>query len=154
MIGVLIGIILLIGIIAGFAPGIVLIPAIIIVAVTIPLIFIGGGTLGVIEIMSTLGNILSYARIMAIGMASVILAMVANRLGGAMEVVALGIVIAVLLHMLNIILAMFSPSLHTVRLHIVEFYSKFYEGGGELYHPFGNENTIPKTGPPNKIPEP
>jgi V/A-type H+-transporting ATPase subunit I len=145
MIGVLIGIILLIGIIAGFAPGIVLIPAIIIVAVTIPLIFIGGGTLGVIEIMSTLGNILSYARIMAIGMASVILAMVANRLGGAMEVVALGIVIAVLLHMLNIILAMFSPSLHTVRLHIVEFYSKFYEGGGELYHPFGKEKDLQKT---------
>lgn len=153
MIGILIGIILLLGIIVGFTPEIVLIPAIIIIAVTLPLIFFGGGTLGIIEIMSTLGNILSYARIMAIGMASVILAMVANRLGGAMEVVALGVVIAVLLHSLNIILAMFSPSLHTVRLHIVEFYSKFYEGGGELYHPFGKENTIPKTVTHKKISE-
>ncbi len=154
MIGVLVGIILLLGIIAGFAPGIVLIPAIIIVAVTIPLIFIGGGTLGVIEIMSTLGNILSYARIMAIGMASVILAMVANTLGGAIEVVVLGIVVAILLHALNIVLAMFSPSLHTVRLHIVEFYSKFYEGGGELYLPFGKENNIQETVLHKKISEP
>jgi V/A-type H+-transporting ATPase subunit I len=87
--------------------------------------------------MSSIGNILSYARIMAIGMASVILAMVANQLGGAMDVVAVGVLIAILLHSLNVILAMFSPSIHSMRLHIVEFYSKFYEGGGVMYKPFG-----------------
>ncbi|HQC13201.1 MAG TPA: V-type ATPase 116kDa subunit family protein, partial [Methanoregulaceae archaeon] len=85
----------------------------------------------------SIGNILSYARIMAIGMASVILAMVANQLGGAMDVVAVGVLIAILLHSLNVILAMFSPSIHSMRLHIVEFYSKFYEGGGVMYKPFG-----------------
>jgi V/A-type H+/Na+-transporting ATPase subunit I len=82
------------------------------------------------------GNILSYARLMAIGMASVILAMVANRLGGAFEFAIIGIIVAILLHALNILLAMFSPSIHAMRLHIVEFFSKFYEGGGMAYKPF------------------
>jgi V/A-type H+-transporting ATPase subunit I len=73
---------------------------------------------------------------MAIGLASVILAFVANTLGGEMEVLAVGILIAVLLHALNIALAMFSPSIHSMRLHLVEFFSKFYEGGGTPYKPF------------------
>ena len=91
---------------------------------------------GTIEVMSTVGNILSYARLMAIGMASVILAMVANKLSGAFEIAIIGIIIAVLLHILNLVLAMFSPSIHSVRLHLVEFFSKFYEGGGRVYKPF------------------
>jgi V/A-type H+/Na+-transporting ATPase subunit I len=82
------------------------------------------------------GNILSYVRLMAIGMASVILALVANELAGAFGIAIVGIVVAVLLHSLNIVLAMFSPSIHSIRLHLVEFFSKFYEGGGIEYKPF------------------
>ena len=51
------------------------------IIVALPLIIYGGGFFGAFEIMSTVGNILSYARIMAIGMASVVLALVANQLG-------------------------------------------------------------------------
>jgi len=100
------------------------------------LIIYGAGAFGAMEVMSTVGNILSYARLMAIGMASVILALVANELAGAFGVAIIGIIVAVLLHGLNILLAMFSPSIHSIRLHLVEFFSKFYEGGGIPYKPF------------------
>jgi V/A-type H+/Na+-transporting ATPase subunit I len=100
------------------------------------LIIYGAGAFGAMEVMGTVGNILSYARLMAIGMASVILALVANEMAGAFGIAIVGIMMAVLLHGLNIVLAMFSPSIHSIRLHLVEFFSKFYEGGGIAYKPF------------------
>ena len=58
---------------------------------------------------------------------------------GAFGIAIIGIVVAILLHALNLVLAMFSPSIHAVRLHLVEFFSKFYEGGGVVYRPFKKE---------------
>ncbi len=55
-------------------------PAAALIIAGLPLVLYGAGVFGTIEVMSTVGNILSYARLMAIGMASVILAMVANKL--------------------------------------------------------------------------
>jgi V/A-type H+-transporting ATPase subunit I len=127
-------------------PSWTLYPTIAVVIAALVLIIYGAGAMGPMEIMSSVGNILSYARLMAIGLASAILAFVANKLGGEMEVLAVGIVVAVLLHALNIVLAMFSPSIHSVRLHLVEFFSKFYKGGGIVYKPFkkaGGEGTEP-----------
>jgi V/A-type H+-transporting ATPase subunit I len=115
-------------------------PTIVMFIAALLLIIYGAGAMGPMEIMSSVGNILSYARLMAIGLASVILAFVANKLGGEIEVLAVGILVAVLLHALNIVLAMFSPSIHSVRLHLVEFFSKFYKGGGIAYKPFRKES--------------
>jgi len=123
----------------GMVPAWVLYPAVIMVIVALLLIIYGAGAMGPLEVMSAVGNILSYSRLMAIGLASVILAFVANKLGGEMEILAVGILIAVLLHTMNIVLAMFSPSIHSMRLHLVEFFSKFYTGGGIAYKPFKKE---------------
>ncbi|MHC1629423.1 MAG: V-type ATP synthase subunit I [Methanoculleaceae archaeon] len=130
------GIIMVIPSCTGFVPAFLFLPGAALVVISLPMIIYGGGAMGPMEIMGTIGNILSYARLMAIGMASVILAVVANTLGGTFEVVGVGVIVAALLHTLNIVLAMFSPSIHAVRLHIVECYSKFFEGGGHFYRPF------------------
>jgi V/A-type H+-transporting ATPase subunit I len=133
------GLIVIIALGLEMIPAWTLYPTIIMVIAALVLIIYGAGAMGPLEIMSSVGNILSYARLMAIGLASVILAFVANKLGGEMEVLAVGVFVAVLLHALNIILAMFSPSIHSVRLHLVEFFSKFYKGGGIAYKPFKKE---------------
>ena len=147
MLLVITGILVLVGVFAGAVPEVAIYPVVVMMVVGLPMILMGAGVFGTIEVMSTVGNILSYARLMAIGMASVILAMVANRLGGAFEIAIIGIIVAILLHTLNVVLAMFSPSIHSVRLHLVEFFSKFYEGGGMAYRPFRREVEVKEPGP-------
>jgi V/A-type H+/Na+-transporting ATPase subunit I len=130
------GIILLLATAAGALPAVGISVGAALLIIGFPLIIYGAGAFGALEVMGTVGNILSYARLMAIGMASVILAIVANEMAGAFGIAIVGIIMAVLLHGLNIVLAMFSPSIHSIRLHLVEFFSKFYEGGGVAYKPF------------------
>lgn len=94
------------------------------------------GMLGPIEFIEALGNIVSYIRLMAVGTASVVMALVANRMGAMSDNMVLGVAVAALIHGLNLLLSVLSPSIQSMRLQYVEFFSKFYEGGGRLYRPF------------------
>jgi V/A-type H+-transporting ATPase subunit I len=100
-----------------------------------PVLFFTGGLLAPLELLKSIGNIISYVRIMAIGLTSVLLAFVANRLGGETGDIFTGVIVAGLLHLLNIILGVFSPTIHSLRLHYVEFFSKFMEHGGRRFEP-------------------
>lgn len=94
------------------------------------------GALAPLEVVRTAGNVLSYARLMALGTASVMLADVANRMAHIFTPAPLGLTLAVSLHAVNFAMGLFSPTIQALRLHYVEFFDKFFEGGGKPYQPF------------------
>lgn len=118
----------------------------IILGISIIMLYLGEGVQGLVELPSIFSNILSYMRLGAVGLASVGLAVVINEnltmpfieKGGIF--VVLGIVIFIIGHIINILLGILGPFLHSLRLHYVEFFSKFFHGGGIPYVPFGAKN--------------
>ena len=120
----------------GMLPDRFFTPLVITTLVALPVLVIGEGVLAPVELVSTLGNVLSYARIMAVGTASVMMAIVANRMTGAFGSVVVGVICALLFHLVNFVLGVFSPTIHMLRLHYVEFFGKFFSPGGSRYEPF------------------
>ena len=98
------------------------------------------GALGMITgplgLIGAVGNVLSYLRVAAVGLASVYLAVVANEFATQAPLL-IGVVVAAFFHALNLALAAFSPFIQSLRLHYVEFFSKFHAGGGRPFRPFG-----------------
>lgn len=112
-------------------------PLLMVLGVLLPLLVFAGGIMAPLEVLQTIGNIVSYARIMAIGLTSVLLAYVANHLAGAVGSIWVGLLVASLLHTVNIVLGVFAPTIHSLRLHYVEFLGKFITMGGRKFVPLG-----------------
>ncbi len=110
-------------------------PFVVALLVAFPVLIALEGIVALIELLSTFGHILSYARIMALGTASLMLAVVANKMVGAMGSVVVGVVFALLFHLVNFAIGVFSPTIHALRLHYVEFFGKFFSPGGVEYRP-------------------
>jgi V/A-type H+-transporting ATPase subunit I len=126
-----------VGSLFGIIPKIVVGPMIYVILILLPMLVVAGGFLAFLELLKSIGNIISYARLMAIGLASVLLAFVANRIAGLAGDVFIGLLAGLLLHTINILLGILSPTIHSVRLHYVEFFGKFIEPGGRKYEPLG-----------------
>ena len=111
------------------------------------LLFKGEGIKGFVELPSLLGNILSYTRIIAVGLSSIFIASTFNMLAfqiiwspnsGFSIMAIFAIIVFVAGHALNSMLSIIAPGLHAIRLQYVEFFGKFYSGGGRAYKPFGH----------------
>lgn len=137
----LIGLFLMAAAVIGRLPRGLFTPGVAGLVVGLVLLIRSMGALGLLmaplEVLSTVGNMLSYLRIAAIGLSSVYLARVANEMVGALGPLWLGVLVAVFFHALNVALGAFSPTIHSLRLHYVEFFGKFYQEGGTKFEPFG-----------------
>jgi V/A-type H+-transporting ATPase subunit I len=82
---------------------------------------------------------------MAVAFAGVMLALVADKLGSLMPSLIFGILVAIVLHSLNLALGIFDASVQGLRLHLVEFFTKFVEPGGTPYAPFTSVLGVPRS---------
>lgn len=99
------------------------------------------------QVTGYLSDILSYARLFALGIATGVIASVFNQICGMLmhfsflPLKILGILIAVALlaglHLFNIAINTLGAFVHCARLQYVEFYGKFYEPGGRAFRPLG-----------------
>ncbi len=109
--------------------------------------------LELIEIPTIISHALSYTRLAAVGLSSVAIAMVVNYIAINMLIepqlrglsvvgvllVITGIFVLLIGDLLNTALGLLGGGLQSLRLQYVEFFTKFYKGGGEVYNPFGKK---------------
>ena len=99
------------------------------------------GVLGLYDVTSYVSDALSYSRLMALGLATGVIAQVVNIMGTLAGKSVLGFIMFLVVfiagHLLNFAINMLGAYVHTNRLQYVEFYSKFYEGGGRAFKPMG-----------------
>ncbi|HUW85907.1 MAG TPA: V-type ATP synthase subunit I [Methanoregula sp.] len=107
--------------------------------------------LEIVELPTIFSHSLSYSRLVAVGLSSVAIAMVVNYIAIGMLIepqlenitligvlfIIMGVLVFLIGHVMNTVLGILGGSLHSVRLHYVEFFTKFYKGGGIKYSPFG-----------------
>jgi V/A-type H+-transporting ATPase subunit I len=107
---------------------------------------VGEGIEGVIEIPSLISNILSYLRLFGVSVAAISLAGVVNAMAnpllqsGTIMGLTFGVALLIFGHVFNTFIKIMEGFLQGIRLHYVEMFTKFYEGGGRKYAPFGAEN--------------
>ena len=102
------------------------------------------GAYDIYGITGWLSDVLSYSRLLALGLATGVIANVVNMMGsmagGGVVGAILFIVVFIFGHTLNIAINALGAYVHTNRLQYVEFFGKFYDGGGLSFKPFKTAN--------------
>ena len=98
------------------------------------------GLYGLYNVTGYLSDILSYSRLLALGLATGVIATVINQMGAMFGDSVMGAVLFAVVfligHALNMAINLLGAYVHTNRLSFVEFFGKFYEGGGKEFTPF------------------
>ena len=99
---------------------------------------IGQGLYSLYGITSYIGDLVSYTRLMALGLSGGCIAGALNLLMKSLTGPAIILlpVLFVAAHVFNLLLGLLGAYVHTARLQYVEYFSKFYEGGGKAFTPF------------------
>ena len=109
-----------------------------------PVLRLALGAYDLYNITGWLSDVLSYSRLLALGLATGVIASVINQMGSMLPNNVIGIIFFILIfivgHSMNLAINLLGAYVHTNRLQFVEFFGKFYEGGGRPFHPF-RENT-------------
>jgi len=110
---------------------------------------IGTGILALYSVIGYLSDVLSYSRLFALGLATGIIAVVVNTLVLLVkDIPYIGFIFVILIyfggHLFNIVISALSAFIHSARLQYVEFFTKFYQGGGTAFNPFKIETKYVK----------
>ncbi len=100
-----------------------------------------GGVLSLYDLIGYFSDILSYSRLFALGLSTAVLAVVVNNFVMLFkDIPIIGIIIAALVfiigHLFNMLISGMGAFIHSTRLQYVEYFTKFYEGGGTPFKPF------------------
>lgn len=99
-----------------------------------------GGLASLYDITSYVSDLLSFSRLMALGLTTAAMSLVFNLLGVMVSGGVIGkvfmVVVLLVGHAINFGLNALGAYVHTLRLQYVELFSKFYEGGGRAFKPF------------------
>lgn len=105
----------------GAAPPAMRLPGVLLLAAALILMVYAAGFAGPFEIPSVLAALISYVRLFAVGLASASLARAANQVAGLFGSALLGLLAAVLLHLISLSTSLISPLVQAARLQLVEF---------------------------------
>ena len=102
------------------------------------------GAYDLYNVTGWLSDALSYSRLLALGLATGVIASVINQMGAMLPNNVIGVILFIVIfivgHVLKLAINLLGAYVHTNRLQFVEFFGKFYEGGGKAFEPF-KENT-------------
>ena len=109
-----------------------------------PVMKVLGGVLKLYDIVGYFGDVLSYARLLALGLATGAIAMAINgvaEMASGIPIVGPVAAVVVLIggHLFNLAVNCLGGFVHSARLQYLEFFSKFFTGGGRAFVPFSVE---------------
>ena len=123
-----------------------------VMAIALVLLVMGHKGMFFFTITGAIGDTLSYARLMALGLCTAGIAMTVNilaKMSGGVAIIGVIFLIVILVigHIFNWAIQVMGAFVHGIRLHYVEFFGRFYSGGGDEFAPFAIRREITESNP-------